>query len=280
MKLLVNVCGHNLCESCVELLFAKGSGACPECATPLRRNNFRLQLFEDALIDKEVDIRKRVLKDFNKKEEDFEGDLDAYNNYLEAVEDIVFNLSNGIDLTETNRKIAEYKERNRDLIARNRHRQSREQIELEDILAAERNAEKLRRIDLAHEAEAEKVAKTEGKEKLIDDLMFSEGDAKSIIEQHQRTKTLQPPTFSAQVGAQNHHQRQDDNFVETTPFQYEPLRLFTEGPAMPKAPHEYLSYVRPVEATDKASGFHERLPCTRALQEAMCGLFYSNCRDN
>ena len=24
MKLLVNVCGHNLCESCVELLFVKG----------------------------------------------------------------------------------------------------------------------------------------------------------------------------------------------------------------------------------------------------------------
>ncbi len=24
MKLMVNVCGHNLCESCVELLFVKG----------------------------------------------------------------------------------------------------------------------------------------------------------------------------------------------------------------------------------------------------------------
>ena len=25
MKLMVNVCGHALCESCVELLFAKGT---------------------------------------------------------------------------------------------------------------------------------------------------------------------------------------------------------------------------------------------------------------
>ena len=41
MKLMVNVCGHNLCENCVELLFVKGSGACPECNVPLRRGNFR-----------------------------------------------------------------------------------------------------------------------------------------------------------------------------------------------------------------------------------------------
>ena len=41
MKMMVNVCGHNLCESCVELLFVKGSGSCPECNIPLRRGNFR-----------------------------------------------------------------------------------------------------------------------------------------------------------------------------------------------------------------------------------------------
>ena len=26
LKLMVNVCGHNLCENCVELLFVRGSG--------------------------------------------------------------------------------------------------------------------------------------------------------------------------------------------------------------------------------------------------------------
>lgn len=52
LKLLVNVCGHSLCENCVELLFIKGSGACPDCGTALRRNNFRLQLFEDASVEK------------------------------------------------------------------------------------------------------------------------------------------------------------------------------------------------------------------------------------
>nr|CAD7442938.1 unnamed protein product [Timema bartmani] len=72
LKLMVNVCGHALCDSCVDLLFLKGSGACPDCRVPLRRNNFRIQLFEDPMVEKEVDIRKRVLRDFNKKEDDFD----------------------------------------------------------------------------------------------------------------------------------------------------------------------------------------------------------------
>ncbi|KAL3224841.1 hypothetical protein MRX96_026228 [Rhipicephalus microplus] len=52
LRLLVNVCGHALCENCVELLFVKGSGACPQCNVPLRRGNFRLQIFEDSKVEK------------------------------------------------------------------------------------------------------------------------------------------------------------------------------------------------------------------------------------
>ena len=44
----------------------KGSNSCPECGVPLRRNNFRVQLF-DAMVEKELDIRKRILRDYNKK---------------------------------------------------------------------------------------------------------------------------------------------------------------------------------------------------------------------
>ena len=88
---MVNVCGHGLCENCVEQLFVKGSGHCPQCNAGLRRHNFRLQIFDDHLVEKEVDIRKRVLKDFNKKEEDFDS-LEEYNDYLEQIETIIFNL--------------------------------------------------------------------------------------------------------------------------------------------------------------------------------------------
>ena len=63
-----------------------------------------MQLFEDANIDKEVDIRRKILRDFNKQEEDFET-LREFNDYLEMVEDIIFNLCNGIDVAETERKV-------------------------------------------------------------------------------------------------------------------------------------------------------------------------------
>ena len=54
-------------QSLVELL-GRGTGirpsaACPECGVELRRNLFRLQQFEDSFVEKEVDIRKRILKE-------------------------------------------------------------------------------------------------------------------------------------------------------------------------------------------------------------------------
>ena len=71
--------------------FFSGSGSCPECGIPLRRVNFRLQLFEDSFVDKEIEIRRRVLKDFNKTEEDF-ATLREFGDYQEMVEDIIYNL--------------------------------------------------------------------------------------------------------------------------------------------------------------------------------------------
>ena len=82
---------------------------------------YRLQLLEDARIDKEVDIRRRILREFCKTEDEFEN-LRSYNDYLEMVEDIIYNLCNNIDILETNKKIAEYKEENKAHIAKNKHK--------------------------------------------------------------------------------------------------------------------------------------------------------------
>jgi CDK-activating kinase assembly factor MAT1 len=53
------------------------------------------------------------------------------------VEDLIYNLSNNIDLLDTAKRIADYKEKNKDFIAKNRHRQSKEALELQDILSEE-----------------------------------------------------------------------------------------------------------------------------------------------
>ena len=60
-----------------------------------------------------------MFRDFNKRQEDF-GCLRDYNNYLEFVEDIIYNLSNNIDIVETNKKIHTYKEVNKEQIMKNR----------------------------------------------------------------------------------------------------------------------------------------------------------------
>ena len=142
-----------------------------------------MQLFEDANIDKEVDIRRKILRDFNKQEEDFET-LREFNDYLEMVEDIIFNLTNNIDILETNKKIASYKEQNKELIKKSWSRQSKDALEIQDILAMERKQSEQVKMEMKVLEQAEKLAKIKNKEKLIDDLMFGEQDANKILEEH------------------------------------------------------------------------------------------------
>jgi CDK-activating kinase assembly factor MAT1 len=81
-----------------------------------------------------------------------------------------------------------------DLSAKNRSRSSREALELEDILAEERK-QKLKRLrDQQAVEETEKKAKIRNKEKLIDDLMFGEADADTILEQHREQLLLEKKT--------------------------------------------------------------------------------------
>ncbi|KAG6772225.1 hypothetical protein POTOM_023624 [Populus tomentosa] len=65
--------------------------------------------------NKEIVVRRRIASIFNKREDDFPS-LREYNDYLEEVEDMIFNLVAGDDVAATEEKIAEYQEENADLI--------------------------------------------------------------------------------------------------------------------------------------------------------------------
>ena len=75
------------CESCIDRLFTLGPAPCPICSKVLRKLAFTPQTFEDLTVEKEVAIRRRIAKEFNKRRDDFP-DLRSYNDYLEEVEDI------------------------------------------------------------------------------------------------------------------------------------------------------------------------------------------------
>eukprot|EP00092_Neocalanus_flemingeri_P030148 GFUD01032726.1.p1 GENE.GFUD01032726.1~~GFUD01032726.1.p1 ORF type:complete len:306 (+),score=127.81 GFUD01032726.1:44-961(+) len=278
MKLMVNVCGHNICESCVELLFVKGSGACPECNIPLRRTNFRLQLFEDASIDKEVDIRRRILKDFNKHEEDFET-LREFNDYLEMVEDIIFNLTNNLDILETNKKIQSYKENNKEVTVKNRSKQSKDSLEIGDILAMEQKQSKQIKLEMKVLEEAEKVAKIKNKEKLIDDLMFGDKNASKILEEHRVTvareeKSKMPFSTGLETGGALPVPvaATDEMYVYSAPV------VDVEGPLPPLQEdlHQagFTHHIKTANSQERAGGYEETMGCYRAVQEAMAGLYF------
>lgn len=107
MKFLVNPeCYHKMCESCVDRIFSHGPAPCPiaGCARTLRKGKFREATFEDLKVEREVDIRRRVASIMNKEEADFET-LKDYNDYLEQVEEITWNLILKIDVDETNHRL-------------------------------------------------------------------------------------------------------------------------------------------------------------------------------
>src|SRR4051794_31047992 len=85
MVLMVSPCYHILCDNCVYRIFLSGSAPCPQCGTILRKSSFHVPVFEDLKVEKECNIRKKVSRCINKREEDFES-LRAYNDYLEQVE--------------------------------------------------------------------------------------------------------------------------------------------------------------------------------------------------
>eukprot|EP01018_Ginkgo_biloba_P031720 Gb_12120 [translate_table: standard] len=74
---------------------------------------------------KEISIRRRISNIYNKREDDFPS-LREYNDYLEEVEDMTFNLVEGINVPIIEAKIAKYQEENAEQIINSRARKAEE----------------------------------------------------------------------------------------------------------------------------------------------------------
>src|SRR5271170_719026 len=170
----------NSCETCIDRIFTLGPAPCPQCGRILRKAKFRKQTFEDTIVEREVDIRQRINKSFNKRREDFKS-LRAYNDYLEEVEDIIFNLVNGTDVKQTEAKVSAYEAENKSSIAANEARlklESQAFTKQEQISRQQREQARL----AAATADAEEAYERERqKTDLIRDLASSEGSAEKIL---------------------------------------------------------------------------------------------------
>lgn len=196
MRLLVSPCYHRLCESCVERLFAHGTGACPVCGCSLRRTNWAAASFDDLRVEREVRIRKRILAIFNQTQEDFT-DARAYNDYLEEVEEIIFKMVNEEDVQATNERLEAYRLANREQIARRRERAAAEEAQLAQAQAAEAQRQQDYEASLLAELEAEEEVRQTSETRFIEEL--SRG-----VRVRRREKTpstaMMMPSFRGLVG--------------------------------------------------------------------------------
>jgi CDK-activating kinase assembly factor MAT1 len=160
-----------MCDNCINRLFLSGPGPCPFCKTTLRRSNFVVQTFEDLLVEKEVQVRKKVGRYFNKRLEDFPN-LRAYNDYLEQSEDLIFNLIHNIDVQATNEKIERYRVENKDQIAASLAKQVAEDKALQQQLLREKKEKQLRKEAYLNQAIEEEKSRKHEKLELMNQIVF------------------------------------------------------------------------------------------------------------
>lgn len=190
MTFLINPeCYHKICESCVDRIFSLGPAKCPypKCTKIIRKNRFKKQVFDDIRVEREIDIRKRILGIYNKTEEDF-ASLKEYNEYLEMVEEIIMNLNEGIDVEETENKVRDYEKEHKIEILEIAMRESQKDADVNKYQDAMERL-KQEKLSIQKKMEAEDVEfQKQQRSELMEKLQASDANAEEIMKQQ---KSLQ-----------------------------------------------------------------------------------------
>ncbi|KAL1999354.1 hypothetical protein VTN02DRAFT_4646 [Thermoascus thermophilus] len=193
MRFLINPeCYHKMCESCVDRIFSSGPAPCPVagCHKTLRKNRFRKQTFEDIEVEREVDIRKRVMAILNRREEEFSSKR-AYDDFLEQREEIIANLVHGIDVAKTEADLQSYAAANMHSIKANQALESAESSSFLEQQSLEQEQARLRRQLARQEYENERREMAAHREDVLARLAAGgPGDADTIAKDGQTTVRL------------------------------------------------------------------------------------------
>ncbi|KAL4922547.1 CDK-activating kinase assembly factor MAT1-domain-containing protein [Aspergillus aurantiobrunneus] len=189
MRFLINPeCYHKMCESCVDRIFSSGPANCPVagCHKTLRKNRFRKQTFEDINVEREVDIRRRVMTVLNRREEEFDSKLD-WDNFLEQREEIIFNLVNRIDVAKTEAALQSYASENMRSIRANQALEAKEVSSFQERQNHEQELARLRRQAAKEEYENERKELLAGREEVLSRLASGRAaDAAAITREGQK----------------------------------------------------------------------------------------------
>ncbi|KAL8994507.1 MAG: hypothetical protein Q9169_005536 [Polycauliona sp. 2 TL-2023] len=293
MRFLVNPeCYHKMCESCVDRIFSQGPAACPiaGCARTLRKQRFRQQTFEDLKIEREVDVRRRVAKAFNRQESDFETLL-AYNNYLEDMEVTTFNLLQGIDVAATERKLAAYTAQNASSISQNNAKAMEQRTTQNAHTAAQKEQARLNRAG-ANRADIASMAEREESHREAIDVLANpknNGGQKVVLKKSTARRTATEKARDKQR-QQQQQQQHDPDETDNDIYKIEGLKRVEQ--ALPEKPydafggisytpsyytlqshyeHPWLDRAR-TDPSIVAGGYHLREYYQRTMLEAFAGL--------
>lgn len=231
MTFLINPeCYHKICESCVDRIFSLGPAQCPypKCNKMLRKNRFKKQVFEDIKIEREIDLRKRIQSIYNKTEDDFDS-LKDYNSYLEHVESLIYNLSEGVDVEKSQKEVDMYEADHKIEILEIAMRESQK---VADLATYQEAMERLRqeKLKIQRQMEAEDVEfQQQQKAELMEKLSASDANAEEIMKQQknlqikrssQRKRQLQQITnnLDKQFLSGALKQGKGDEVAQTVPF--------------------------------------------------------------
>ncbi|EZG08974.1 CDK-activating kinase assembly factor MAT1 [Trichophyton rubrum CBS 735.88] len=193
MRFLINPeCYHKMCESCVDRIFSSGPAPCPVagCRKTLRKNKFRKQTFGDLAVEREVDIRKRVMGILNRREEEFDNKR-AWDDFLEQREEIIANLVNDIDVAKTEAQLAQYSAENSASIRHNKDLARQENESFEFHQSAEQEELRRRREAARLDYENERKAKIASREDVISRLASGDAEeAKAVARESERAHQL------------------------------------------------------------------------------------------
>lgn len=104
-----------------------------------------------------------------------------------------------------------------------------------------------------------------------------------LQEEAERARSSAPTAFSTgiKIAGQAGH---SGEFLpvpkarEHPPYEYRPLLMDTLGPVPPTEEElddfGYLNHIREADTAEKAGGFESKIACQRAIQNALCGLYF------
>ncbi|KAJ5580540.1 hypothetical protein N7450_006841 [Penicillium hetheringtonii] len=169
MRFLINPeCYHKMCESCVDRIFSSGPSNCPVagCRKTLRKNRFRAQTFEDIGVEREVDIRRRVMHILNRREEEFDTKRN-YDDFLEQREEMIANLVSRIDVAKTEAQLKQYALENEQSIRANQALEEQEATSFQARMTQEQEEAQRRRQIARQEYENERRELQAGREDFL-----------------------------------------------------------------------------------------------------------------